>query len=191
MENNMSVTEPDQIVVEEPDEEDAFDEEWASAPRHRSRWRLVLVGGLVMAVTFLGGVLVQKEYGAESTAAADAPAGFPGGGSFPAGGMPEGAMPGGTVPGGADGTGSGAGEADAGGTDATSSVIGTVVSVEGEVWTVKDLGGTEHQITVPATATVTKEEEVAASDVAVGSTVDIEGTTGDSDELTASQITVR
>jgi len=162
----MSVTDPD--------------EEWVSTTRHRSRWRFVLAGGLVLALTFLGGVLVQKEYGAESADAAGAPTGLPGG-SFPGGAMPGGAMPGGAVPGGAD----------ADGSDATTSVIGTVVAVEGDVWTVEDLGGTEHQVTVPATASVTEEAEIAASDVALGTTVDVEGTTGDADELTASQITVR
>lgn len=185
MEDNMSVTGP--VIAEEPDEEDAFDEEWVSTTRRRSRWRLVLVVSLALALTFLGGVLVQKQFGAESTTAAAS--GFPSG-------LPTGGFPGGAIPGGTGDTGSGAGAPDGGGgqtggADTTAAVIGTVVSIDGDVWTVKDLGGTEHQITVPATASVTKEQKIAASDVAVGTTVDVSGTTADSGELTASQITVR
>jgi len=184
MEDDMSVTDPDVAAEADADDgmDDALDDEWVSTTRRRSVWRLVLCGALVLAVTFLGGVLVQKEYGAESSDAAAS--GLPGGGA-----LPEGFPGGGALPGGAPEAGAGGGQT--GGTDTTSAVIGTVVSIDGDVWTVKDLGGTEHKVTVPSTASVTKEQKIAAADVAVGTTVDISGTAGESDELTAAQITVR
>jgi hypothetical protein len=165
---------------------DLLDEEWLSATPHRSRPRLVLLGALVLASTFLGGVEVQRHFGASEAAGASAgglPAGLPSG--FPAGGFPGGAAPGGTP------TGSGEGGGSDTGSSASSQVIGTLVAVRGDTWTVKDLGGTKHTITVDGTTRIVREQAVDPADVSTGTTVDVAGETGDTGDLTATTITIR
>ena len=155
-----------------------MDDAWLAAPVKRSRLRLVLVVTLVAAVVFLAGVQVQKRYGVAGSgaaAAAAAPGGSPGGGP-PAGFAPP--------------VGATTGDQTAADADATA-VIGTVVSVEHGVWTVEDLGGTTHEITVDATVRIVQESPLAADDVADGTTVDISGTTDDQGRVTATSITVR
>lgn len=163
---------------------DVLDEEWLSAAPHRSRTRLVLLGALVLAAAFLGGVQVQRHFGAasgsDSTSAGGLPAGLPSG--FPAGG----AFPGGAT--GDSATGSGQGGTEPSG---ESQVIGTLVAVKGDTWTIKDLGGTKHTITVDAETRIVREEQVDPADVSTGVTVDISGAAGSSGEVTATTITIR
>jgi hypothetical protein len=158
---------------------DLLDEEWLSAAPHRSRTRLVLLGALVVAAAFLGGVQVQRHFGAAS-GSDSAPAGLPSG--FPAGG----AFPGSTT--GDSATGSGQGGTEPSG---ESQVIGTLVAVKGDTWTIKDLGGTKHTITVDAETRIVREEQVDPADVSTGTTVDISGAAGSSGEVTATTITIR
>lgn len=152
------------------------DAAWLAEPPKRSRLRVTLAVALVAAVVFLAGVQVQKRWGfavsGDAAAAAPAlPAGFtpPGGG----GGLPQD---------------QGTGQDD----DASSAaVIGTVVSVRDGVWTVEDLGGTEHTITVGAEVKIVQETSLSAERIARGDTVDISGTTDDQGRVTATTITVR
>jgi hypothetical protein len=148
----------------------------------RSRLRLVLIVALAAAVVFLAGVQVQKQYGvAGSDAAAAGPAGF-------TGGPPAGFTP----PGQTDQTDQTGQTDDVTATPTDSAaVIGTVVSVQDGVWTVEDLGGTTHEITVDATVRIVQESALAADDVEDGATVDISGTTDDQGRVTATTITVR
>lgn len=160
---------------------DLLDEEWLATPTRRSRLRGVLVVLLAASLVFLAGVEVQRQFGASSSDDSATTGAFPGGGlptGFPAGGLP------GTQPDTSGSTGS------SGATDAAA-VIGTVESVDGDVWTIKDLGGTLHKVTVSSTVRIVRETTVAASDVATGTTVDIAGTTGDDGKVTATTITLR
>jgi len=159
-------------------ETELLDEEWLSAPTRRSRLRSVLVVLLAAALVFLGGVEVQRRFGAtpSGTDSATGPS-LPGGGVLPSGlaGGPQGTPP------------------DASGSTGTdeAAVIGTLQSVKGDVWTIKDLGGTLHEVTVSSTVRIVRETSVAASDVETGATVDISGTTGDDGQVTATTITLR
>lgn len=177
---------PDDLDDERPDDGDLLDEEWLSAAPRRSRTRMVLLGALVLAAAFLGGVQVQRHYGADSSAGTSSgglPTGMPSG--FPAGGGFPGATTGGTT------TGSGQGSGGGSGSSASSQVIGTVVSVTGDTWTVKDLGGTKHTITVDSETRIVREETVDPADVSTGTTVDISGAPGSSGDVTATTITLR
>ena len=160
-------------------ETELLDEEWLSAPTRRSRLRGVLVVSLTAALVFLGGVEVQRRFGA-TPSGTDSAAGpsLPGGGVLPtglAGGGPQGTQP------------------DASGSTGTdeAAVIGTLQSVKGDVWTIKDLGGTLHEVTVSGAVRIVRETGVEASEVETGATVDISGTTGDDGEVTATSITLR
>jgi hypothetical protein len=176
-------------VPEDIDEQgtgDLLDEEWLSGKPRRSRARLVLLGALVLSATFLGGVEVQRHYGTSGstgTSAGGLPTGLPSG--FPAGGFPGGGTPGGATTGTGQGTGTGSGASS------SSQVIGTLVAVKGDTWTVKDLGGKKHTITVDTTTRIVREETVDPADVPTGTTVDVAGTTGDSGDVAATTITIR
>jgi hypothetical protein len=162
-----------------------LDEAWLAAPRQRSRLRIGLVTLLAASVCFMGGALVQKHFGPESSAAAG---GFPTG----AGGLPEG------LPDGFPAAGGGMPGANTGGTtggtsnteDDADAVVGTVVRIDGEVWTVEDLGGTQHEVRVTDDADLVRETSLTPDQVAVGDLVDISGTTDDG-QLTAEDVTLR
>lgn len=165
-------------------DEPILDEEWLAAPRSRSRLRLTLTAALAASVCFLGGALVQKHLGTDaSTSAAQGPSGFPSGGTF---------LGGGTLPG--RGELPGAGTTDvpepSGGSADTEAVIGTVLSIDGHVWTVEDLGGMKHQVRVDDDPHVVRETKLSAEQVAVGDRVDISGTTTNG-QLTAKDVTLR
>ena len=152
-----------------------LDEEWLAAPAKRSRVRLTLTVVLAAAVCFLGGALVQKQFGTDTAAeTAAGPAGFSGGQ------LPEGIA----LPGAPD---------DAGGAssdDASQSVIGEVVQIHGDVWIVEDLGGKRHQITVGDDTDLTRETSIKPAQVKVGDPVDITGTNSDG-QLQADEVTLR
>ncbi len=160
---------------------DVLDEEWQAAPGRRSRVRVTLVLLLGASLVFLGGVEVQRHFGTTAATASAAPAGFPGGAGLPSG-FPAGAA------GGAEGA-----QPDTGGSTGgdEASVIGTVRSVKGDVWTIEDLGGTVHKVTVSDTVRIVRESSVDATDVEEGATVDIAGTTGEDGQVTATTITLR
>jgi hypothetical protein len=165
-------------------DEAVLDEEWLAAPRSRSRLRLALTAVLAASVCFLAGALVQKHLGSDASAsAAQVPSGFPGGGTFAGGGtLPAG----GQLP--------AAGTTDApeqrGGNAGTDAVIGTVLGIDGNVWTVEDLGGRQHQVRVDDDPDVVRETKLTVDQVAVGDRVDISGTTTNG-QLTAKDITLR
>jgi len=159
---------------------DLLDEEWLVTPTHRSRLRAALVVLLAASLVFLAGVEVQRHFGSASSASTSAATGaFPGGGlpsGLPAAGGPQGTQPDASVS-------PGAGDEAA--------VIGTVASVKGDVWTIKDLGGTLHEVTVSSTVRIVRESSVDPAEVETGATVDIAGTTGDDGQVTATTITLR
>lgn len=168
-------------------DDDVLADAWLAEPRRRSRWRRVLLVSLASSLVFLGGVEVQKQFGTAPASAARAggfgagmPAGFPAGGPGGFGG----------------GTGSSTDAATGGSTGSTTgspdaaAVIGTLVAIDGDVWTVEDLGGTRHEITVTS-ARVNREERIDVAAVEVGATVDITGAEKKNGSLSASSVTVR
>jgi hypothetical protein len=164
-----------------------LDDPWLAEPPKRSRLRLVLVVLLAAALVFYAGVEVQKRYGA--TTGTNAAAG-PQAGSFT---PPDGAaLPGGgQLPGGGTGTDS----TDTGNQrsqdSAASTVIGTVVSLQGDKLVVEDFGGTKHTITLGADVRVVLETAGDSDDVKRGSTVQVSGQADGQDQVTATTITVR
>lgn len=163
---------------------DVLDEEWLAAPTRRSRLRIVLTVLLAASLVFLAGVEVQRNFGAASSTASAATAGFP-----------DLAGAGGELPPGFPGSGA-AGETqpettDDGASGDETAVIGTLQSVKGDVWTIKDLGGQVHKVTVSETIRVVRESDVDPADVETGATVDIAGTTDDAGDVTATSITIR
>jgi hypothetical protein len=170
-----------------------LDEEWLAAPRQRSRLRLALVILLSASVCFLGGVQVQKHFGTETSGEGPrggfAGGGFPGGsGGFP-GTLPDGAQAGGVGAGG--GAGGAGAEAGSTSTDADrDAVVGTVIAIDGDLWTVEDLGGTQHSIRVTEETSVLSETRLTPDQVEEGDRVDISGTTSDG-ELQADDVTLR
>jgi hypothetical protein len=158
-----------------------MDDAWLAEPRKRSRLRLLLAVTLAAALVFLAGVEVQKRYGVAGAAdtATAATGGLTGG------------PPAGFTPPGSDQEAAQAAGSDSGAASSGAAVIGTVVSVKDGVWTVKDLGGTVHEVTVGDAARIVRETTLAADQVAAGATVDISGTTDDQGRVTATTITVR
>lgn len=157
-----------------------------------SRLTVTLIGVLVLGFGLLGGIWVQKSFGAQSAAA------FPGGGQgFPGGGQ---GMPGGGMPSGFPGRGGGAGgSADGGSADGGSgnggsgstadspAVVGTVDSVKSGRLTVEDFGGTKHEVKLTDTTTLTA--PLDHRELKTGDTVSVVGTTA-GDTITATAITV-
>lgn len=180
------MTTPDSVTTDEHVEEDFLDEEWLATSQRRSRLRSVLIITLAAAVVFFGGVMVQKEFGASGDSASTAAGGLPegiggGGGGFPSG-MPA-------IGGGEETQTDGSGDA----TTERTSIVGKVVAIDGDVWTVEDLGGTSHEIVV-TDADIVRETEVAAGDVEIDSTVDItlnSDTADGSGQDTASDVIIR
>ncbi len=171
-----------------------LDEAWLSAPKKRSRLRLVLCLVLAASLCFLGGAVTQKYLGASASPAAGGlpmggaggglPEGFPGG----SGGAPEG-FPGsmGGAPSGSGGSG-GSGATDA--AESADAVIGTVVKVRKNGWVVEDLGGTRHEVAFEDGTTVVREQQLATGDVKAGDLVHVTGTDG-ADGLQAGEVVLR
>jgi hypothetical protein len=160
------------------DDDSMLDEEWLAAPRKRSRVRLVISAALIAAVCFLGGALAQKHLGADD--AASGPGALPSG--FPGGDLPAGSFPGATQ--------QGTGTASATATDTDDQVIGTVISKNGNVWVVEDLGGKRHEVQVVRDTDVVRETELTAVKVKAGDRVQITGVERN-DRLRAADITLR
>jgi hypothetical protein len=143
----------------------------AAAPR---RWwnRGTLVLGVLTLVLggFVGGLQVQKHFGVAATTAAARPAGFPGGGGFPARGGTASEAP-------------GAAEPAAAGTNGTVKLVdGTTIYVQtpdGAVVTVKTGGSTDVR-------TATK---AAVKDVRAGDTVTVQGPADADGTVTATTVT--
>jgi hypothetical protein len=183
------------------DQVDPNEASWAGAPigdadedmdllaavNHKpSRLTVILLAAILAAAAFGGGVLVQKHYGASSTAATGTglPSGFPsfaGGGGFPGGaGGPS-----------VTGTGGGGGGAGGGAATNTPSVVGTVVKVSGTTVTVKNFAGKTVTVKVPAGTTISLSSTLSLTGLKSGTTVSVVGTTAADGSVTASAVTAR
>jgi hypothetical protein len=167
----------DPVVDERYEDDPDFDEDFDAAPRRRVGWiTRGLVAGILLALAFTGGVLVQKHHDAQ-TSAGSLPAfsgsGFPGFGSTPA---------------------SGSGDGGGSGSQANSSapaVIGTVVSVHGNRVIVRDLSGKKHVVETTGATTITRSTEITASKLTAGTTVVVVGTQSGDGTTSATAVTVR
>ena len=159
-------------------------------PKRVPRLTVALVGVLVLGFGLLGGIWVQKSFGAQSSASGfpGGAAGFPGGSGMPGGsGLPGGSgMPGGGRSGNGGTGGSGTGTADTGTTDAPA-VVGTVASVSSDQLSVEDFGGTKHEVTLTEKTTLTA--PLGHRELKSGDTVSVVGTTSGT-TITATAITV-
>jgi hypothetical protein len=164
-------------------DDDSFDDEFG-APAGRRRVPLLsalLIAGIVIALAFTGGVLVQKHATSSSSAAGGLP-------SFGAGGLPSG-FPGGGLPGAGSGTSS-----SGTGTGSTSTVpvlVGTVVKTSPTEVTVKDLGGTTHVVRSTDTTKVTTVTTIPVTKLTVGQTVTVNGTKTTDGSVDATVISAR
>lgn len=163
-----------------PGNDPLLDEEWLAAATRKPRLRIVLVACLVASLCFLGGALVQKQFGSGGGAVPMGPAG----GAMPTG-MPSG-MPGGM----AGGTSGGAAASSDGDSDSSSAVIGKVISISGDTWTVENLGGKRQKVKVSGSTNVVRESDMEADDVKVGDAVDISGNAS-GDQIDAQKVTLR
>lgn len=178
----------DELLNEQPDTPaDAAadplveDEEWlAEQGRSRRLPRLSagLVGAILLALAFTGGVIVQKNHDQALTATAPASA-------FGAGFAGRG---------GVGGAGGGAGGASGSATGSTGSapvVVGQVVSLNGNVLVVRNVAGKNVQVTLPAGVSITAQSIIAANKLTKGTSVVVTGTTNASGAVTASGVTAR
>lgn len=156
------------------------DAEYLEPPpkRHVPALTKLLVVGILVAISFAGGVLVQKEHDASLTSAVPA---FRGG----AGGLPA-------FPSGAGATGGGSSTSGGSSTAASGPVlVGTVESVSGGDITVKDFGGKTHAVHTGATTGLATTGADWSTSLPPGTTVSIEGTKADDGTVTATTITRR
>ena len=172
---------PHPTVHEQDPGTEVLDPDWLAAPSHRSRGRVALLVCLAVLLVFLGGVEVQKRWGAADGEATSA---GPGGLTLPAGG---------TAPGGQGSFTSGSGtptESEGDSTSATPAVIGTVTALQGKTWTVTDLGGKDHIVKVTARTLLTRPFAQASEPVRAGSKVTVVGSTHGR-TVDATSVTVR
>ena len=160
---------PEEILAEPPDTRDIAGE-LAAPPRRKLPWlTLALAGGVIAAVAFAGGAMVEKNNKpATTTAAAGGFAGFTRGAA------------GGT---GATGTG-GLGTGTAGGGATT----GTVKLVDGSTVYLTDSSGNIVKVTTGSSTKVTLSSTGKVGDLKAGQTVTVRGTTDSSGNLAATTV---
>jgi hypothetical protein len=186
----------------DPDAEDLdlLDQVW-TPPRRVSRFTVILAAGVVAALGFAGGGLVQKQHdaglaGASNSGAAAARSfaranGF--GGTGATGGFGAGAPgTGGTAGSGAAGSGAaGSGGTGSGGSGAASGtpvVVGTVVSVGQGTLVVQNFAGAKVSVHVPAGTPVTA---ASLTGLRAGMTVSVTGTKAADGTVTATSVSSR
>jgi len=159
-----------------PDEDAEFAE--PSPKRQVPALTKLLVGGILVAMSFAGGAFVQKQHDASQTSAV--PGGAGGAEGFPAFLTGVGAT--------------GAGSATGRGPSTAASgpvLVGTIESVSGGDITVKDLGGKTHAVHTGATTGFAVTGAEWSTSLPPGTTVSIEGTKADDGTVTATTITRR
>jgi hypothetical protein len=154
-------------MTETDDDLGELDELEPLQPRARRRLLsplpLALIGVLVLAAGFIGGVLAQKHWGGSSS-----PGGFPGTGAFAAAARQ-------------------AGQGPSAGTTAEGT-SGEVSSKKGDVIYVTTTDGTTVKVKV-GDATVTRTAEVGANQIHPGDTVVVQGSTQDNGTVKATSVT--
>jgi hypothetical protein len=161
-------------------EVDPFDDDLSAelakrAPRGApGRTTLALGGAVLIVAGFLGGVVVQKNWGTTTPSAnAGAGAGAGAGGGFAGRG------------------GTGTASAAPGGTrgGAAAPTTGTVKFVDGTTVYLTTATGETITVKTTGTTTVRTEQTTSLADIPVGATVSVTGTTDADGNLTATQVT--
>ena len=128
----------------------------------------MLVVGVLLAVTFVGGLFVGRATAPEQTAA------FPGGGNFPGGGI----VPGVTGAGGGAFPGQGGGFA-----------VGTVSRIDGDTIYLETADGQTIEVRTNGDTTVQVTTDGSVGDLAEGEAVIVQGTSADDGSMDATNIT--
>jgi hypothetical protein len=167
---------PDVDLGQDPFDDGLSERLASAAPRRwRTRTTVVLTSMLILVGGFVGGLEVQKHWGAgTSTAAGTNGAGFslPGGGyNLPGAGFTPGA-------------GQGASAAPASGT-----TTGTVKLVDGDTVYITTSDGRTITVKTSGSTTVQTAAGGSLSDLTSGSTVTVQGQTGSDGSISASTIT--
>jgi len=164
-------------------DDDGFDDEFrAPAGRRRlSVFSTLLIAGIVIALSFTGGVVVQKRATSSSSSTAG---GLP---NFGSGGFPSG-FPG---AGGGSGTGTSSGSSVSGSTSTVPVLVGTVVKASASEVTVKDLGGTTHVVRTTDATKVTTVTTVPVTKLAAGQSVTVNGTKTSDGSVDATAVSAR
>jgi hypothetical protein len=182
----------------DPDAEDLdlLDQVW-TPPRQFSRLTVILAAGVVAALAFGGGVLVQKRHdtglaGASNSGAAAAARQFARANGFGGTGATGGFGAGAPGTGGAAGSGAaGSGGTGSGGTGSASGtpvVVGTVVSVGQGTLVVQNFAGAKVSVHVPAGTPVTA---ASLTGLRAGMTVSVIGTKAADGTVTATSVSSR
>ncbi len=176
------------------DEDELVDALHVAPPSRRSLLATRVLGALLLvAVGAVAGIWWQGRDsgttvgGFPSMAPGGLPSGFPSGMAMPGqqGGTGTGSING------ASGTSAGSSGSGASGSSSAPAVVGTVVKVDGDVITVKDLGGTLHEVRTTDATKVTVTDTVAVDDLAAGQTVAVAGTKADDGSVDATSVTTR
>ncbi|MFC1417522.1 hypothetical protein [Streptacidiphilus cavernicola] len=164
---------PEEILAEAPDARD-ISAELAAPPRRKLPWlTLALCGGVVAALAFAGGALVEKNNLTGSTPSAA-------GGNFA--GFNRGGATAGTGGANRQGTGTGGG----GGGGATT---GTVKLVDGSTVYLTDSSGNVVKVTTGSSTKVSVTKNGKVSDLQPGQSVTVLGSTDASGDLAATTVT--
>jgi hypothetical protein len=158
-------------LTSDPFADDLADELEASAPRPAAtRTTLALSAAVLIVAGFIGGVLVQKNYGTNNSganAAANALASFAARGGF--------------------GNGGGGGGFGNGGGGGGSTTTGTIKLVDGTTIYITTADGSV--VTVKTSSTTTVQATVPLTSLKAGATVSVTGTTGSDGTVTATRVT--
>jgi hypothetical protein len=173
-------------LTDDPFDDDLSAQLKARVPvRLNSRTTLALAGGVLIVAGFLGGVLVQKNYGVKAAPSrADIVAALAGGGFGNAAGAGAGGT-GGTGTGGTGTGGTGTGGTGRGGT------TGTVKFVDGTTVYLTNAAGDTITVKTSGTTTVRLSQTAALKDLPVGATVVVQGTADSDGIITATAVTAQ
>jgi hypothetical protein len=169
---------PEQILAEPPDARDVS-AELAAPPRRKLPWlTLALSAGVVAALGFTGGALVEKHH-VQNNPTAGRFGGATNGRGFSFGGA-----------GAATGASGGSGSTAGGGASALGGLtVGTVKLVDGNTIYVADAQGNVTKITTTKSTKVTESTSGKVSDLKAGDTVTVLGTKKSSGDVAATTVT--
>ena len=164
-------------LASDPFDDDLADRLKTKAPRTKTpRTTMALAGLVVLVAGFVGGALVQKNYGTTSSSTGNAGNGANGFAGFGGGAG---------LAGGQAGTGQ---QAGTGGRNATT---GTVKFVDGTTLYVTTADGSVVTVKTSGTTTVRTQQSSALKDIPTGATVTVQGAAGTDGIVTATSVTAQ
>jgi hypothetical protein len=161
-------------LADDPFDDDLAGQLRAKAPLAVTRVTVILAGLVLVVGGFLGGVLVQKNFGSTATTANRT------GNNFPAALASRGAGGNFTGRGGTGGT---------GGSTAAPATTGKITLVDGSTVYITTDAGDVVIVKTNASTAVQSQQKTAVKDLTVGSTVTVTGSTASDGSVTATQIT--